>query len=153
MIRRVKRAALASLLAVAAIAGCGGDTDPATTPAGRAQVVYNEDVYNGRFEQAYADLHPAYKDIVSRKFFTDCAVSTIPVGQLDTIEILEVFDDPVQIPGGSEEQAKAVRVRLTSNDGKNVTFVAHEVNVGDRWHWVLNDSAIRAYQAGRCPGS
>ena len=46
-----------------------------------------------------------------------------------------------------------MRVRLTSTDGKSVTFVSHELKVGDRWYWVLNDSAIRAYQAGRCPGA
>jgi len=27
------------------------------------------------------------------------------------------------------------------------------VKAGDRWHWVLNAAAVRAYEAGRCPGS
>jgi hypothetical protein len=150
MIPRVKRAPLAVLLAAVALAGCGGDLDPATTPAGRAQITYLEDLYNGRFGPAYAALHPAHKQIVSRSLFTDCTASTIPSGQLDSIEVLDVFDDPVQI-SGDEQQAKAVRVRLTSIDGKSVTFVNHEVRVGERWYWVLNDSAISAYQAGRCP--
>lgn len=152
MIPLVKRAVLAVLFATVALAGCGGETDPATTPAGRAQTDYLENLYNGRFGPAYAALHPAHKQVVSRSLFTDCAASTIPSGQLDSVEVLDVFDDPVQI-SGDEQQAKAVRVRLTSTDGKSVTFVNHEVNVGDRWHWVLNDSAIRAYRAGRCPGS
>lgn len=146
----MKRAALAVLLAAVALVGCGGDVDPATTPAGRAQITYLDDLYNGSFAEAYAALHPVHKQIVSRSLFTDCAASTIAVGQLDSIEVLDVFDDPVQI-SGDEQQAKAVRVRLTSTDGKSVTFVNHAVSVGDRWHWVLNDSAIRAYQAGRCP--
>lgn len=153
MIPHVKRTALALLLAAVALTGCGGETDPATTPAGRAQVDYLEDLYNGRFGPAYAALHPVHKQIVSRSLFTDCAVSTIPTGQLDSIEVLDVFDDPIQLSDTDEEQAKAVRVRLTSNDGKSITFVSHEVKVGDRWYWVLNDSAIRAYQAGRCPGA
>ncbi len=153
MIPHVKRFALAVLLTTAALAGCGGDVDPATTPAGRAQVEYNEDLYNGRFGQAYADLHPAHKQIVSRTFFTDCAASTIAVGQLDSIEVLDVFDDPVQIAGTDEQPAKAVRVRLSSTSGRTVTFVGHEVEIGDRWYWVLNDSAIQAYQAARCPGA
>jgi hypothetical protein len=149
----VKRAALAVLLAAVALAGCGGDVDPATTPAGRAQVEYLEDLYNGRFGPAYTALHPVYKQIVSRSLFSDCAASTIPVGQVDSIEVLDVFDDPIQFPGAGEQQAKAVRVRLTSTDGKNVTFVNHEVKVRDRWYWVLNDSAIQDYRAGRCPGT
>jgi len=153
MIPNVKRAALALLLAAVALTGCGGETDPATTPAGRAQTEYLQDLYNGRFGQAYAELHPVHKQVVSRSLFTDCAASTIPVGELDTIEVLDVFDDPVQISSNGEQRAKAVRIRLTSADGKSVTFVSHELHVGDRWYWVLNDSAIRAYQAGRCPGA
>jgi hypothetical protein len=144
---------VAALLATLALAGCGGDIDPATTPAGRAQVKYLEGLYNGRFGTAYDTLHPAYKTIVSRSHFSDCAASTIPVGQLDSVEVLDVFDDPVQIPGAGEQKAKAVRVRITSTSGETVTFVNHEVKVGDRWDWVLNDSAITAYQAGRCPGA
>jgi hypothetical protein len=142
-----------ALLATFALAGCGGDVDPATTPAGRAQVRYLEDLYNGRFGQAYDTLHPAYKTVVSRSQFSDCAASTIPVGQLDSIEVLDVFDDPVQIPGGDGRKAKAVRVRITSTSGQKVTFVSHEVKVVDRWNWILNDSAVTAYQAGRCPGA
>jgi hypothetical protein len=141
------------LLATFALAGCGGDVDPATTPAGRAQVRYLEDLYNGRFGQAYDTLHPAYKTVVSRSQFSDCAASTIPVGQLDSIEVLDVFDDPVQIPGGDGQKAKAVRVRITSTSAQTVTFVSHEVKVADRWNWILNDSAITAYKAGRCPGA
>ena len=155
MIRYVKRAALVFVLATTAFAGCGGDVDPATTPAGRAQVDYLEDIYNGRFGQAYAVLHPAYKQVVSRTQFSDCAASTIPVGQLDSIEVLDVFDDPVEIPGEGEQQAKAVRVRITSTDGQSVTFKKppHEVEVGDKWYWVLNAAAVKAYKAGTCPGS
>jgi hypothetical protein len=143
---------LATLLAFS-LTGCGGDVDPATTPAGRAQADYLEALYKGRFGQAYSTLHPAYKATVSRSQFSDCAASTIPVGQLDSIEVLDVFDDPIRIPGKGEQQAKAVRVRITSNDGTSVTFVSHEVKTGARWSWVLNDAAIKAYEAGRCPGS
>ena len=144
---------LLALLVTFTLAGCGGDVDPATTPAGRAQVKYLQDLYNGRWEQVYDTLHPAYKKIVSLSQFTDCSASTIPVGELDSIEVLDVFDDPIQIPDAGEQKAKAVREQITSTSGKSVTFVSHEVKVGDRWNWVLNDSAVTAYQAGRCPGT
>lgn len=143
---------LSAFLALLLIAGCGGDVDPATTPAGRAQIDYLENLYEGRFGPAYAALHPTHKQLVSGQFFADCAASTIAVGQLDSIEVLDVFDDPVRI-GAGEQEAKAVRVRLSSTTGRTVTLVGHEVKIGDRWYWVLNDSAIRAYQAGRCPGA
>jgi len=58
-----------------------------------------------------------------------------------------------QSPGGGKAGAKAVRVRLTSSDGQATTFVNHEVKVGPRWRWVLNDSALKAFQAGKCPST
>jgi hypothetical protein len=149
----VVRYVFPALLAAFALAGCGGDVDPATTPAGRAQVQYLEGLYQGDFGAAYNTLHPAYKKIVSRSQFTDCAASTIPVGQLDSIEILDVFDDPIEIPDAGEQKAKAVRVRITSDTGTAITFVNHEIKVRDRWNWVLSDSAASAYRAGRCPGT
>jgi len=58
----------------------------------------------------------------------------------------------VQVPGAGRVPAKAVRIRLTSSSGESTTFVNHEVEVGDRWRWVLNGAAASAYRAGRCPG-
>jgi len=117
-----------------------------------AQVDLLENLYNGRFGQAYADLHPSHQKVVSRTQFIRCARETIPVGTLDSIEILDVFDEETKglVLGGGP--TKAVRIRLTLTDGQSTTFVNHEVKVGQRWRWVLNREAISAYQAGRCPG-
>jgi hypothetical protein len=147
----VRRLAFLAFAAVLALSACGGDVDPARTPAGRAQVVLLDDLYNGRFEKAYAELHPAHQAIVSRALFVRCARETVPVGQLDSIEILDVFDDKTEGLGLGDEPSKAVRVRLTLADGGSTTFENHSVKVGDRWHWVLNKKAIDAYRADRCP--
>ena len=142
---------LAPLLVLAALAGCGGDVDPAETPAGRAQAFVLEDLYNGRVDRAYTALHPAYQRIVPRSRFLACA-KKVPLGKLDSIEVLDVFDETTRVPGLGEQRGKAVRVRLTSTTGDTTTFVNHELKVGDGWRWVLNDSALRDYEAGRCPG-
>jgi hypothetical protein len=147
----VKRIALLALVAVFALPACGGDIDPARTPAGRAQVVLLDDLYNGHFEKAYAELHPSHRAIASRALFVRCARESLPVGQLDSIEILDVFDDETKVLLLGDVPTKAVRVRLTLADGGATTFVNHEVKVGDRWRWVLNKKAIEAYRAGRCP--
>ena len=147
----VKRIALLALVALFALPACGGDVDPARTPAGRAQVVLLDDLYNGRFEKAYAELHPSHRKIVPRARFVRCARETVPAGQLDSIEILDVFDDETKGLSLGDEPSKAVRVRLTLADGGATTFVNHEVKVGERWRWVLNKKAIDAYRAGRCP--
>jgi hypothetical protein len=141
---------VAVLAAAVLVAGCGGEVDPARTPAGSAQVRFLEDLYNGRVDRAYASLHPSFQRIVPRARFIDCT-RRARLGELDSIEILDVYDDPVEIPGSGKVRAKAVRVRLTSSSGDTTTFVSHEVKVGPRWRWVLNDAAVRAYRAGRCP--
>ena len=144
---------LLAFAALLALPACGGDVDPAGTPAGRAQVVLLDDLYHGRFEKAYAELHPSHQAIVSRALFVRCARETVPVGQLDSIEILDVFDDKTEGLGLGDEPSKAVRIRLTLADGESTTFENHAVKVGDRWRWVLNEKAIEAYKANRCPGA
>ena len=127
---------------------------PRRTPAGRAQVRYLEDLYHGRLAARLRHAAPRLQeDRLPLAVHSRLPASTIPVGQLDSIEVLDVFDDPIQIPDAGEQKAKAVRVRLTSGTAASTTFVNHEVKVGDRWNWVLNDSAVSAYQAGRCPGT
>ena len=142
-----------SLLALGAtllLAGCGGDDDPGRSPAGLAQVRFLDELYNGQLDSAYETLHPAYQRLAPRKRFIACT-RTAALGGLDSIEIVDVYDDPVDIPGSGRVPAKAVRVRLTSSDGEATTFVNHEVKVGSRWRWVLNAAGARAYRAGRCP--
>ena len=149
----MKRIALLAFVAILALAACGGEVDPARTPAGAAQVRLLEDLYNGRFGEAYADLHPSHQAIVSRSMFVRCARQTVPVGMLDSIETLEVFDDETSGLLLEGEPTKGVRLRVTLTDGRSSTFVNHAVKVGDRWRWVLNEAAIKAYRAGRCPGT
>ena len=147
----MRRIALLAFVAFLGLAACGGEVDPARTPAGAAQVELMEDLYSGRFGQAYADLHPSHQAIVSRSLFARCAREATAVGSLDSIEILDVFDDETSglLPGG--EPTKGVRIRLAFDDGQSTEpFVNHEVKVGDRWRWLLNQRAIDAYEAGRC---
>ena len=150
----MRRIALLAFVAFLVLPACGGEDDPARTPAGAAQVELMEDLYNGRFGQAYADLHPSHQTIVSRSLFARCARKSIPLGSLDSIEILDVFDDETGglLLGG--EPTKGVRIRLTFKDGQSTEpFVNHEVKVDDRWRWLLNENAIDAYKSGRCLGT
>jgi hypothetical protein len=147
----MRRLFVAAFAAVVLVAGCGGEDDPGRTRAGLAQVRFLDDLYNGNLDGVYATLHPAYQRIVPQSRFVACTRAAA-VGELDSIDVLDVYDDPVPVPGAGRVPAKAVRIRLTSSSGESTTFVNHEVEVGDRWRWVLNGEAARAYRAGRCPG-
>lgn len=147
----VRRLALLAFVALLVVPACGGDVDPARTPAGMAQVELLDELYNGRFGAAYDDLHPSHQNLVPRALFIRCARETIPVGKLDSIEILDVFDDETRAPLLGGEPTKGVRIRLTFTDGQSTEpFVNHELKDGARWYWMLNQKAIDAYQAGRC---
>ena len=146
----MRRWALLGAIVVLA-AGCGGEEDPAATGAGSAAVRKYEDLYSGNFGRAWDELHPAHQRIVSRARFARCARQTIAVGDLESIEVLDVFDDDIRVAGLRERIAKAVRVRVSSFQGESFTVAEHEVKVGDRWRWILNSAAVEAYRQGRCP--
>ena len=145
------RLVVAAVAALVLVAGCGGKVDPGRTPAGRAQVRFLGDLYNGRLDSVYETLHPAYQRFVPRARFVTCT-RRAALGKPDSIEVIDVYNSPVEIPGSGRVDAKAVRVRLTSSDGGSSTFVNHEVKLGRSWRWILNDAGARAYRAGRCPG-
>jgi hypothetical protein len=138
------------LLALAC-AACGGEENLAESGAGQAQVQVLENLYDGRYDRAWADLHPTHKQIAPLRLFVRCSAQVAPTGDLESIEVLDVFDDEAVIPGIEDGEAKAVRIRVNSFEGDSDTFVNHEVKVGKKWRWVLNAGAVQAYQQKRCP--
>jgi hypothetical protein len=141
----------ALLLIVLACAACGGEEDLAASGPGAAQVDLLAKLYDGRYERAWADLHPAHQRIAPKARFVRCAQEVAPTGELESIEVLDVFDDDAAIPGIPEAESRAVRLRVMSFEGDTDTFVNHSVRVGDRWRWVLNEKSVEAYRRNRCP--
>ena len=140
----------AGVLALAC-AACGGDEDLASSGAGEAQVEVLDNLFGGRYDLAWKALHPKHQQIAPRSRFVRCSAQVASSDDLESIEVLDVFDDNSAIPRIQGGETKAVRVRVTSLEGDSDTFVNHQVEVGEKWRWVLNADAIRAYQRGRCP--
>jgi hypothetical protein len=139
------------VLLVTACAACGGDEDLAATGAGAAQVDLLEQIYAGRYDRAWADLHPSHQRIAPKARFVRCAGQVTVEGDLESIEVLEVFEDDAELAAIPEGEVRAVRLRVTSFQGESDTFVNHAVRVGDRWRWVLNRRSVEAYRQNRCP--
>jgi hypothetical protein len=148
---RLATTGLAAALVALGCAGCGGEEDLAATGPGEAQVALLENIYEGRYDRAWAALHPAHQQIAPMQLFIRCSREVATTGDLESIEVLDVFEDEAAIPGVDEGETKAVRLRVTSFDGDSDTFVNHAVKVGDRWRWVLNPASVRAYRQNRCP--
>jgi hypothetical protein len=134
-----------------ACAGCGGEEDLSASGPGEAQVALLENLYGGRYDRAWAELHPAHQRIAPKLRFVRCAREVASRGDLESIEVLDVFDDDAAISGIPEAETRAVRLRVTSFEGDSDTFVNHAVRVGDRWRWVLNAKSVEAYRRNRCP--
>ena len=82
-----------------ACAACGGDEDLAASGAGEAQVEVLDNLYGGRYDLAWNDLHPRHQQIAPRRLFVRCSAQVAPTGDLESIEVLDVFDDNAVIPG------------------------------------------------------
>ncbi len=133
------------------LVGCGGEEDLAASGPGEAQVRLLENIYGGEFSRAWANLHPAHQAVAPRERFVACSQQVVPRGKLESIEVLDVFDDEASIPGVRGADVRSVRLRVNSFEGDSDTFVNHAVKVGDRWRWVLNGRSFRAYRQNRCP--
>ena len=87
-------------------------------------------------------MHPAHKAVVARSLYSRCeSEDADDTGtELTGVEILDVYDEPVQIPGESGEVAsKAVTVKITATtpllkDPLTVTRTVHAVPVDGEWH-------------------
>lgn len=132
-------------------AGCGGEEDLAASGPGREEVKIQENLFDGHYERVWDDLHPVHQKLVSRERFAQCAQQVTAVGEVESIQVLDVFEDSAQIPRLPGVESKAVRVRVTAFSGESFVDVDHLVKVGDRWRWVLNQRAIDAYAKNRCP--
>ena len=100
-------------------------------------------------------LHPAQQRYVSRHEFTDCIEKLVSdnIGELVSMETVKVRDDPVHVRGIPQKSSRAVTYKATVNlDGQQETSTetAHAVLVGDHWTWIMTDSELAPFKAGKC---
>jgi hypothetical protein len=146
----VARALLAAVLAAFA-AGCALNENEADHAAGVAVKRVIEQEYAGDYGAAWDSLHPRHQGFVTRAEYEDCRRGIDVIGTLESVLILDVNDEPLQIHGlPPHTPSKAVKVRVTTDENE-FTATYHVVRVGDSWRWVLSDRAARGFARTDCP--
>jgi hypothetical protein len=154
MVRSVRLAAVA-LLAVLALAGCGGSGTPDEDP-GTFAVTLLRQLDRGESGSAWDELHPLHQEAVTRDRYVRCEQTDPISGDVTSIDVVRVTKEPATVPGkDGEESSTAVelryRLKLPGSTARSNDLVVHLFPVDGRWAWVIGPSDYAAYAAGRCP--
>ena len=112
------------------------------------------------FGRSWDELHPAHQQVVTRERYGRCRAELYDragvSAELVSFAVLQVEDKSIDRPEIPQKTAKAVKVELVLLSGRrtqSVTNTLHTIQVENRWVWILRKEALRAYQAGSCPGA
>jgi hypothetical protein len=158
----VRRVALL-LLAVAALAGCGGDGAAPTAPEVDVAAIEKPDAFfkrllgyelGGDFGRSWDLLHPGHQALVTRSKYSSCSRDDFGEAKLARVDTVGVYDQPIDVPDVPEKTSKAVTLRIvldTAGERETSTHTFHAVRLDDRWAWYFGNSLIDAYRQGVCP--
>ena len=151
------RGALALLVVVLA-AGCAGSD--AAAPEERPErfaLRVTTLLRMGDFAAAWAELHPAHQEMVTRGTLRACWTMTDDVlaDPAVDVEVVRVADEDWEIPGTDRtEPSKAITVRaLGAGGGVLETWTQHAFAVDDepdRWGWILAPALLADAQGDVC---
>ena len=144
----MKLAAL-SLLAAAAVAGCGSG-QPKADPGDFATQVVQQIVHN-KYSHVWEDMHPVDQEVAPFAEYISCENRSPVIALPRTMKVVRVNDESVGLGDGKFVDSKAVHVRLGFAGGFSVTHTVHVVASGGKWKWILPPWRFRDYKADRCP--
>jgi hypothetical protein len=174
VIRKLTVVILAS--AALALIGCGGSQKASTAPelgtadttsgvaaaptpkphesAGDAVKRQMGYLSRRQWGREWDELNPGQQAIVPREKYVDCASATNANLTGLSIDVIETYDDPMDIIGVPEKTSTAVTIKMTTDAIKNAeTTTVHEVLVAGEWRWILSNDAMSEFQAGNCPSN
>jgi hypothetical protein len=146
---------LVPLLAVLALAGCGGGDEPGDP--GQFVTTLIEDLGDGRTGKAWDLLHPLHREKVPRARYIECESRDPFGGTVTAVDVLEVKKEPATIPGQfgqTPSTAVTVGVTLAVPDTaapEKFTLTAHVFETDGKWAWVIGPVDYAAYMTGNCP--
>ena len=138
---------LAPLLAVVALAGCGGGDEETAAEFATRVIGLLESAEPG---QAWEELHPAHRRAVPRELYVRCEGDAGLGGEVADLEVADVREEPAAVPGLGDEPSTEVLLRLRVG-GEPVELDMHVFDVDGEWTWVIGANDYAAYSTGRCP--
>jgi hypothetical protein len=144
------------LLAVLALAGCGGGDDDPGDP-GVFVTTLIRDLGSGQTGKAWDLLHSLHREKVPRARYIECERRDPFGGRVTKVDVLEVKEEPATIPGQfGERPSRAVTVGVTLDvpraaEPDRFTLTAHVFEEDGRWAWVIGPVDYAAYMTGNCP--
>ena len=113
--------------------------------------------FKGQFGRSWDELHPGQQALVPRTKYEECrdeSSEQFAGAELKSLEVVETYEDPIEVIGVPERTSTAVTVRIAVTDGsesQTVTDTFHAIAVNGKWVWILPPADIRAFKAGNCP--
>ena len=111
-----------------------------------------------RYAEAWSLLHPGHQRFAPRARFVRCRSTDPTIAPYRLVSARFVAKRYVQIasPGVPQRTSTQIVLRFRMADGQGRTFPAADATVravwiDTRWAWVLPDTDIPAFRAGRCP--
>jgi len=141
-----RRTAIASMLLVAFVAGCGGGGSGHESASTFVKRITRE-FSRGQSGRLWNELHPAEQAAVTRARFLACERNE-GFG-LRSVKVLETYPETIAV-AGRDTPSTAVSVRVASDDGITIATL-HAVLTDGKWRWVLQPSELAEYRQGRCP--
>lgn len=148
---------LLTILAMVAVAcgGGGGETGPkegeSAENAMERQFGYLD---KGQWGKQWEELHPGQQASVPKEKFISCRSDTSV--DISSLEVLETYEEAIDIAGVPEKSSTAVTVKLKGNFGvfgteEETTDTFHEILHDGAWRWVIPEEDVKAYRRGDCP--
>ena len=136
------------LIGIVLVAACSSGIGIGANSPGDGATRQLEFAAAGQWTEVWNELHPQQQRAVSLEAFLAC--HDRDAQPAENIEIDDERKQKLEVP--EIGTVTSYEVTLTyDTDGQSATYTTREISVDNEWRWVLDQVAINAYNAGRCP--
>ena len=143
------------LVAAAALAGAtapraSAPSAPDPAPFVKRLVVQ---MVHDDYAHAWLTLHPAHKAVAARWEYLYCELKSPIPGEIASLDIERVVDEPFFVPGVGRVWGKSVTFTVVLRGLGPITHTSHVVPMHGGWRWILTPARYRLYETNSCGGN